>query len=324
MNILNFCLFDWGGGGIRLTKAINKYTKHKARHLLIGRDELGYEHDIVTKNPEEILKWINWADVVHCREYIAPLYIENPNTFWYWLYEKLKDLGLKTPPSEKLMITYVGTKFRQRPGEQHEIAMKMNARELVAGFDLMEAWDGTDLNDGPRGPLVWFPDAIPVDDYFKMKTEHEGKPIVCQAPTKRALKSTDRILELIADKDNIEVLIIEKVSFEKCMKLKSKADIYLGSFRGGIGTNDLEAMAMKIPVINNVTAKTRFEFLFKREVGYLPYYDCPLRRLPQGIDALISDKELYNKYAELGYGYVKEFHDEPVIARKFISICEEL
>lgn len=324
MNILNFCLYDWAGGGIRLTKAINKYTKHKARHLLVGKHVFGYEYGILTHEPEEILKWVNWADVVHCREFIAPLYIDNPNTQWYWLYEKLKDLGLKTPPCEKLIVTYVGTKFRQRPGEQHEIAKKVNARELVAGFDSLEAWDGTDLNDGSRGPLIWFPDSIPVDEYFKMKTEHEGKPIVCQAPSKRAAKSTNEILEIIADKDDIEVLIIENVRHEECMKMKSKADIYLGSFRGGIGINDLEAMAMKIPVINNVTTNARFEVLIKREVGYLPYYDCPLEWLPQGIDALISDKELYNKYAELGYGYVKKFHDEPVVARKFISICEEL
>lgn len=155
-----------------------------------------------------------------------------------------------------------------------------------------------------------------------MKTAHEGKPIVCQTPSGRAGKRTNEILGQIGDKENVNVHIIEDVPWRECMKLKSKADIYIGEFNLGYGMSQLEAMAMKIPVITHL--EPLCEKRMRRQIGPLPHYDCPIETLSEGIDHLLSDKELYDHHAEQGFEYVKKFHDYPVVADKFISICEEL
>ena len=79
---------------------------------------------------------------------------------------------------------------------------------------------------------------------------------------------------------------------------------------------------MGIPVISNI--KTPAKEAHIREIGYLPYYDVPIEKLSDAIDALLEDKALYRKYSELGYNYIMEFHDYHVVAKWFTSYCEEL
>jgi len=258
----------------------------------------------------------------------------------------------KTIP-KKLIWTFTGTPFRKNPTALKHNATQLNAKILVSTPDLLFFKD-----------LIWLPNAVPVDEWFKMKTTHSGKPIVCQSPSSKPKKNTAKILKYISNKKNIDPLIIHKVKWKsgkpivcqspsskpkkntakilkyisnkknidpliihkvkwkKCIKLKSKADIYIGPFKIGYGVSQLEAMAMKIPVITKLEPEN--EAKIRRAVGYLPHYDCPMEKLSEGIDTLLSDRELYDEYAELGHNYVKEFHDYPVVAKKFILICEKL
>lgn len=292
MRILNICIKDYAGIGIRLNDAINRFTEHESRQLEMVEHKWSYPHDILTNDRDEIRKWIDWANVVNCWEQTYPL-----------------RLAGKIP--EKLIITFVGSYFRVSPKERHDEALKLGARELVCTPDL-SIFKG----------LRWLPNAVPVDEWFKMKTRHGGKPIVCQTPSSQKMKRTPEILAQIRRKSNIDLLIVRNTKWQECMKLKSKADIYTGEFNLGYGMSELEAMAMKIPVITQL--KPENEAAVKRVVGYLPHYDCPMEKLSGGIDALLSNKKLYDKYAELGFRYVKQFHDYPVVAKMFTSICEEL
>jgi len=291
MKILNLCRRDYAGLAIRLTDAINEYTAHEARLLTNLHHRFEYPLDVVTKDPRKIDKWINWADLVNC-----------------WPVYNHRNLSAIT--SRKLVWVYVGTSFRRYHRKFRVIAQTLRAVELVSTPDLLYYKN-----------LRWLPNAVPVDEWFKMKTRHTGKPIVCQTPSGRSGKKTDIIIEQIKDKENIDLHIIEKTNWSKCLQLKSKADIYLGEFNIGYGMGELESMAMKIPVISHLSPRN--ERMILKEVGYLAHYDCPIEELSQGVDALLSDKKLYEEYAELGFKYVKQFHDYPVVAKKFTSICEE-
>lgn len=292
MNILNLCKRDYAGLAIRLTDAINGHTLHRARLITRAGHRFEYPTDMRTRNLKTIKKWVDWADVVNC----WPTY---------------DDKFLCTIHDKKLIWTHIGSSLRKRPKILHRRAKQLNAVELVATPDLMFFKN-----------VKWLPNAVPVDCWFKTKTPHSGKPIVCQSPSGRKGKRTDEILDVISDKDNVNLLIIEGVTWGECMHLKSKADIYIGEFNIGYGMGELEAMAMKIPVITHLKHKN--EAAMRREVGELPHYDCNMAYLSEAIDHLLSDKDRYNHHAELGFEYVKKFHDYPIVADKFISVCEAL
>ncbi len=292
MRILNICIRDYAGLTFRLTDAINKHTEHESRQLIMAKHKWGYPYDIFTKDGDEIRKWIDWADVVNCWGQTYPLRVAG-----------------KIP--DKLIITHVGSYFRRSPEERHKEALELGAKELVCTPDLLIFPE-----------FMWLPNAAPVDEWAKMKREHSGKPIVCQSPSSQKRKNTQEIRRLLRYKENIELEIIRLNQWEECMRRKAMADIYLGSFNIGYGMSSLEAWAMSIPVINYIVSPHRE--LNLREIGYLPYYESPIERLSEAVDALLEDRLLYEKYAKLGYEYVKAFHDYPVVAEKFTLYCEEL
>lgn len=305
------CRWDYGGCGINLNKAINKYTSHKSRLISRSRQRVRYEEDIFTGDPTTIRKWFDWADIVNCFNSIQPLFAAKILPSYTWKEIENKNT-LKFLQNKNVIVTYVGSSYRGNPESHKRLAEAYGIkRQLVVTPDMIKF-----------GEFEWLPSAIPVDEYLKMKKKHGGIPIVCQTPSNRRRKNTNKIISAISGKKNIELLIVTGVPWKKCMELKSVADIYIGPFKVGYGMSQLEAMAMKIPVITTLGPKN--EALVIRAVGYLPHYDCPLDKLSEGIDTLLSDRELYDEYAELGYNYVKEFHDYPVVAEKFISICEEL
>lgn len=288
-----------GGCAIRLTDAINKYTEHESRHLCTSTQVFDYKKDIYTKDGPTIIKWINWADVVNCWESLYPLAI----------------VGMRGNKIKNLVITYVGSNFtsnpRRRYGEGQGYGPK---KQLVTGF-WMSAMGGLNLDCQP-GP-------IPVDDWLKLKSSHKGKPIVCQSPSSFRMKNTKKIREQLLANKNIELKIISGVRWSECLRLKASADIYVGPFIRGYGLSELEAMAMKIPVITH-TYEGGSEKAILDNVGYLPYYDCEIEDLPEAVDALLNDKKLYEKQVKLGFDYVKKFQDSPVVAKNFIKIFESI
>lgn len=290
VKVLNVCIRDYAGIGFRLHEAINKFTEHESRQLIMAKHKWGYPYDILTTNGDVIRKWIDWADVVNCWGQTHPLRVAG-----------------KIP--DKLIITHVGSYFRRNPEKRHKEAQELGAKELVCTPDLLI-----------HPEFKWIPNAVPVDEWAKLKRGHSGKPIVCQSPSSLRMKNTQEIKRQIRRKKNIKLNIIRLVSWRECMKRKAAADIYLGCFTCGYGMSSLEAWAMGIPVINYIERPHRA--LFLREIGYLPFYESPLEKLSEAIDALL-DKQTYGKYAKLGYQYVKDFHDYPVIAERFISYCEE-
>jgi len=291
MKILNICYKDYAGMSFRLAEAINKHTPHESRQLTMRRHGWGYPLDILTDDKDEMCKWIDWADIVNCWGHRTPL-----------------DVTERTP--EKLIIIHRGTKFRGKPAGGRADAKRRNAFQMVCTPDLLLFPE-----------LQWLPNAVPVDEWAKLRKPHTGgKPIVCQTPSSPGRNSTAKIQEVLAGKTNIKLLIF-RGQWQSVMNQKGVVDIYLGSFTLGYGMNILEAWAMGLPVISHVEERNR-ELIFG-EVGYLPHYESTLEELPHAVDSLVQNNALYREYAELGKKYMREFHDYPVVAKRFISFCEE-
>lgn len=295
MNILNVCKHDWAGYGINLTKSINQYTNHISRLLQMHRHRLGYETDILTQDTQEMRKWIEWADIINCLHRVKP-------------YANI----IKSARKRKVIVTYIGTPYRTKYKFFHK-----ESKELGVKKELVDIPELTKY-----GNFEVIPPTVPVMEYEKMKRKHEGKQIVCQTPSRIAKKNTNKIIEILSNKNDIELLIINKIPWVECMKKKSVADIYLGSFTGRYGLSSIEAWSMGIPCINYIENPNRKIYI--KNIGYLPYYESPIEKLPIAIDLLLNDKNLYNEYSDLGKKYVSDFHDYPVVAKKFVKICEGL
>ena len=295
MNVLNVCRWDFGGCAIRLTDAINLHTNHKSRHISTNSQLFGYKKDIFTGSAKEIRKWVEWSDVVNCWDSVRPLY----------------QAGLKT--AKNLILTHVGSSFWNNPDRRHMEAVQYGAKkELVGGAQMTML--GAIHHD-------WLPSAIPVEAWAKYKKMGKGIPIVCQSPSSRRVKQTNRILKSLKGCKGFKLVIIEGIPWSECMKNKGMVDICLGQFYRGYGISSLEAWSMGIPVITDTEPN---EEAILNQVGYLPYYKSTIEDLPKVIKSLLEDNDLYKKYSDLGIKYVKEYHDYPVVADRFVKICESI
>lgn len=294
MKILNICHQDYAGVGINLTEAVNKHTKHRARHLCEKPHHFKYKVDICTSNPKEMRRWIEWADVVNCHVYTRPL----------------AHAGLK-PPLPNLIMTQHGRHFRKSTDRCRADNKRWGAKRVLCTT--------TDLT---RNGAEWIPTAISLERYRRMKKARAGLPIVCQSPSNPRKKDTVQIEELFKGRKDLRLRIVHHTPHDQVLRLISEADVFIDRFDLGLGVSGLEAAAMGIPVIAGAPKKYEGEIV--KHVGYLPYYPASLSTLGDAVDALLSEQKLYKEYAERGLEYIRTFHDYPVVAERYVNICTEI
>lgn len=293
MKILNLTDRDFAGCAFRLTEALLE-NGHDAEHLTMLPHRFGYQHGILTSDVNVIRKWVLWADVVLC-------------------WTKLKMLQGVPWPS-RLFYIAVGSVYWDNHEKIHRRAGGDNFT-ILSGSAAMLKWGAK-----------WLPVAIPVKRWRKFKKRRTGKkPVVCQTPSQPEWKNTVKIEAVLAGNTGFDFRAITGVSHRHCMSLKAAADMCVGQFRtgdgerGGYGVSSLEAWAMGIPVIT--VSPDCIEESYVNEIGYLPYYRSELEDLPGAIGALLSDRALYDEYADRGYEYVLKFHDYPSVVRRFEELC---
>lgn len=295
MKILNLCERDYAGVGIALTRALQKHAgkEHQARHLCLNVHRFRYATDLVTRDIEELHRWIKWADVVNTHVTFGPVRI-----------------GDHPPKPKKLVITFHGTHYRGKHEALHRKMRKMGVRvALCTTADLTK-----------YGVARWIPTAIPMDRYAKMRRGHPGKPIVMQVPSNPKRKNTAEIYKLLSGREDFRMITVHHRFHNEALHHMASADILIDRFKLGVGVSGLEGMAMGIPVIANASPED--EKLILKHVGYLPYYKAGLNDLAVVVEALLSDKALYRSYVERGRQYIRDFHDYPVVAKRYMEIVE--
>lgn len=297
MKVLNLTDIDFGGCAYRFTEALAE-AGHEAKHIgMLAHIKFGYEHGLLSKDANVVEKWVKWADMVNCWSKLKPL----QGVLW-------------PKPGSRLFFIAVGSIYWDDHEEIHE-------RSCRDGFTILSL-SAAMLKWGAK----WLPSPVPVERWRKLKRRREGEnPVVCQTPSYPEGKNTDKIKAVLAWKTDIDFRVIVGVLHKQCMEAKAVADICLGQFRtrggegGGYGLSELEAMAMKIPVIT--ISPDWIEESYMDEIGYLPYYRSELEDLPEAIDVLMSDQALYDEYANRGFEYVLKFHDYPVVVKRFEELC---
>lgn len=297
---------DTGGVNWQITEAFRGEQGWSVRSMISSLNYIGYPRDLPFDILELSRQWIA-ADVLHF-------------SHEFYRLRKIERLRLPRRPE---VIHYHGTGFRERADDliRHQRAHK--AIGLVSTLDLwLLAPTETE----------WLPCPYDLQALSALRnslceplsrSRRPGKVKVAHAPTSRKIKGTAALLAAVerlqAEGYDLELDLIEKVSWAECLTRKAQADIYYDQTLLGYGNNAIEAWGMGIPVIAGAAERTLAE-MRKRFSNELPFYQASESTLYEALKALVESADLRAEYAEKGLNHVRRFHDQRVVVEQLKDV----
>lgn len=293
--------WDTGGQGIRIKQAFDRHPELKvsARSIHTDTSFFDYPADISTADNAKVERLFNEADVLHMRNDLGGL----------------RRLGHGQP----VVLHHHGTRFREHHAQIAEYARNWSSPVVQVASTI----DLTILEPD----ILWLPAPYNLDELSNLRPYHvreQGKPIrIAHAPTNRAVKSTDRIMEAIRNLHhngyNIVFDLIERQPWAECLRRKALADIYIDQLNLGYGNNAVEAWGMGIPVVAGIANRTARQAMIDRW-GVLPFKEANDVDLEGQLAELIVDAEFRLHWSRLGLGHVRRYHDESKVAAHLADI----
>ena len=225
------------------------------------------------------------------------------------------DHGQRKP----IVIHHHGTHFRRNPEVVWASGAAVGAVQCVSTVDLLDCV--------PKGQTAhWLPQIVDVErlavirrvNYKRSKTIR-----IAHAPTDRLIKGTryvEAVIRELAKKYPVQAVIIERVSWERCLARKATADIYVDQFQLGYGNNTLEAWALGMPVVcgadKPILARMRKEYHRKTR----PFYEATPETLYARLEELILSESLRAEWAARGMAHIKRFHSQAAVVARLNAI----
>lgn len=277
MNIVNYSAgADTGGQGYRFAQAFTKHSDIDYRSVVRNTNYINYPKDLPF---QQAPRFLERADVLHV------------NTTYQGLERYWK-------PS---VIHYHGTQFRNNPEKYLERQRERGAVGLVSTLDLwLLAPD----------EVTWCPAPYDLDWLATFRKPQDGKLRVGHAPTDRKIKSTDALVAAVARIPDAELVLIERQSWDKCLRLKGTVDVFYDQVILGYGNNAVEAWGMGIPVICGAQPDTLAEM--SNRFGVLPFYEADEDSIYEALMAL-ADPDTRAEYGERGRAHAERFHSERAV-----------
>lgn len=281
---------DNGGGSWWLADAINRHTKHRARAVRGYQSYLQYDYDILAPTTSEMRRLVKWADVIHIRE-------------------RLPKTSGGIPEHKPVVVTYTGRVFRKCSPTVYEVLARGWVICVVTP-DMMAFCP--DVNP------IWLPNPREAMPHLWNRTK---KFSLCQAPTSRQGKQTDKVIEA-AKRAGVRLYVIENIPYKACILRKGRAWVTIDQFKYGYGNNAIEGWAMGMPVISGFFPGPYREALKKTCGGEIPFAEA--RPRVQSIQAVIErlrdDPAYYQEYQERGRDHFYAYHHGPVVAARAIEV----
>lgn len=277
MRVVNYLPFDdIGGVGFRTARAFNQYRPEWTYRAYRGAPSyLQFPEHTPWDWPQIMADW-NQADVVHVHDHIPTV-------------------GTKRPT----VVTFHGTGFREQSDALLAMSRRAGARVLVSTLDLWLLH--------PED-VTWMPQMDDIDQLATYKVTHEGPLRIGHAPTNRSLKSTHEFLaacERLGKEIPVEVVLIEGMSWEECLKIKGTLDILFDQTAYGYGGNAIEAWAMGVPVICGAPEFTLEEY--RRRFGYLPFVAAGQNTIYEALLQLVDPTER-TYWGQVGHQHARKYH----------------
>ena len=148
---------------------------------------------------------------------------------------------------------------------------------------------------------------------------------VCHAPRNRALKGSNRIIEVVKalERDHaIELVLIEGRSHDEALVMKAGCDLAIdqvGNHGGdGYGMNSLETLAMQIPTITEMTPA------YEAFVPDHPFLNATEATLGDVILGALRDPALRRRKGTEGRAWVKKHHGAREVTEDIYRVWREL
>lgn len=209
---------------------------------------------------------------------------------------------------KKVICCYTGSDLRTRG--------VIEAIDAVADVNVTVEFDHLRLH--PNIHHVFFPfDA----NHFSQHEHHDNsRPVrIGHAPTNRAAKGSDiiiHILQHLATTHPVEVVLIERMSYQRALEVKQSCDIFVDQIGDlGYGINSLEALAMGIPVCSCLAAG--FVDLYPDH----PFFDVQAENLRAELVRLVEQPTLRRQKGEEGRQWVKASHDAVRVVQKIHQLA---
>jgi len=238
-------------------------------------------------------------------------------------------------PDEKIVVFYhKGTTYRLNFPQMDEVIDRFPCKtlRLVSTIDLLQC------NEKNR----WLPNPIDVEwilKHFPRREKEDDVIRIVHSPTHRHNFGTNAIIKTVKKLQekykNVQLLLVERVSWYQSLFIKSAADIVVGRVNHSLPAADnkiymdyslaaLEAGVYSLPCINNVPQQN-LEYLRKHEnIDKLPIVLADEKSLFKALEYLIEDEKARKEYGAALHKYVLKVHNAPVTARRFIRYIEEV
>lgn len=288
---------DIAGQGIRIKRAFDKFSDWDVRAMHTSETYIKYPRDLRFDQAvgEELYAA---ADVVH----------HNDRLHFYG------KLGGKKPT----VLHHHGSLLRDTGAGARAMGKRVGATELVSTVDL--------LDEAPTAS--WVPAPFDIDWLRdKYGTRPKRGPLrIGHAPTNRAIKSTDLIMEALrgyAETDGITPELIEGVQWVVCLSRKGLCDVYVDQLKLGYGCNTIECWAMGIPVIAGwEDPRDRERFLEQTGETDVPFFEATEANVAEKIGELMDNPQLRKEYGERGRAFAEKFHSEEAVVARLRPIYE--
>lgn len=280
VNIVSYAAgADTGGQSYRLHQAFTKLTDHTFHSLVRSTNYLRYPKHVGWEARGRLLAQ---ADLVHAHSHFRTLEeVDKP-----------------------MIIQYHGTQFRNNPKTYIRAAQARHARQFVSTLDLWLL--------GPK-QLTWLPAPYDLDWLATFRKPQDGKLRIGHAPTDRAVKSTKALIaaaERLNKTTKVELVMIERQPWDKCLRLKGTIDVLFDQVILGYGNNAIEAWGMGIPVICGAQPDTLHEM--RNRFGELPFYEATEDTIYEALSAM-ADDVTRKEFGERGYLHAERFHSDRAV-----------
>ena len=168
---------------------------------------------------------------------------------------------------------------------------------------------------------------LPVDIKKSQSINKTKKTIkICHTPTNRYYKGSEKIIkicsEIAAKNNNVEFVLIEKMSHKKVLKIKRDCDILIdqiGNYGGiGYGMNSVESMAMGLCCMTEMTDDCNI--FFKNH----PFININESNLDEKLKILIQNPAKIDIYKQKSINWIKKKHDVAVVGKKLYNNYQKM
>lgn len=249
---------------------------------------------------------LSWDPILAQRLYDEADVVHHKNGLIY--YPRLDRTGKPT------VVHHQGTRLRQDPTAVYAEGAGIGATQIVSTVDLMA--------DAPGS--TWLPSPFDLDEIASRYPRRKQRRIrIGHSPTNRRAKGTAEILAALnnlAHRYDIEVDVIEQVSWAGCLSRKAHCDIFIDQITTGYGNNAVEAMAMRIPVVSGWSDPAD-RARFVEETGVDPQFvEAGADDIEAKLEMLICSEELREEWGQRGRDFAEVFHADHRVVRRLQAI----